>query len=254
MTTRIRELNQGIGVAVAATFLCGASLQTCRCQTQESVTPLSHTASSQTGHSAGSSARTVYPGRTSFYSVALACPAAPAIGCGSAAKPVLLELESSNIVSEAWLNRAGTLLAIVWSESSTSKQRSQIIQTCLKEKDVQARSLSGAAKRRALKDFESGNAWYRGAAVDQLSEEEAGIVARRWVTRIRERVVMPDPKAEVLEKGFTGVVRQKLLGQITRGQAKEEMANICREHLDEKDVAVLMEAFAQDPPGLTSPR
>src|SRR5262252_1882246 len=48
-----------------------------------------------------------------FYKAPLVCPAAPHIGCGSASKPLLLELERSDVVSEAWLNRARTVMAIL---------------------------------------------------------------------------------------------------------------------------------------------
>src|SRR5215472_10466459 len=50
-----------------------------------------------------------------FYDVALVCGAAPAIGCGSRAKPLLIDLEQQSAIEEAWLNRAGTIVAIVWS-------------------------------------------------------------------------------------------------------------------------------------------
>src|ERR1043166_3178987 len=40
--------------------------------------------------------------RISVFKVDLICPAAPAIGCGSRAKPILLELEKQNYVAEAW--------------------------------------------------------------------------------------------------------------------------------------------------------
>jgi hypothetical protein len=235
---RKRELIPLVGSALAAAFLGRASLQTSQAQSEAP-------ALAPVGQTSGPG-KTNSPSRTSFYAVPLVCPAAPAIGCGSAAKPLLLELEASSGVSEAWLNRAGTLLAIVWSEGATSKQRSQTIRTCLKEKEIPAKALSGDAKRRAWKDFESGNGWYRGAAVDRLSEEEAGIIARRWVMRIRGRVTLTDPTAEALEKGFTGVVRQKLLCLITRSKAQEEMVDICRQHLNEEDVATLMKAFAED--------
>src|SRR5260370_23948658 len=49
-----------------------------------------------------------------FYKVPLMCHAAPGIGCGSLSKPVLLDLESKPIVKEAWLDRQGKTLAIVW--------------------------------------------------------------------------------------------------------------------------------------------
>ena len=50
-----------------------------------------------------------------FYDVPLVCGAAPAIGCGSRAKPLLIDLEQQTAIEEAWLNRAGTIVAIVWS-------------------------------------------------------------------------------------------------------------------------------------------
>src|SRR6267154_1451094 len=79
----------------------------------------------QSEGSAPGAIRVIDPGRVSFYEVPLVCPAAPQIGCGSAAKPLLLELERSDVVSEAWLNRAGTIMAIVWSELSKPWQRSK---------------------------------------------------------------------------------------------------------------------------------
>src|SRR5258708_16867020 len=51
-----------------------------------------------------------------FYKTPLVCNAAPTIGCGSRAKPVLLEMEKNPAVKEAWLNRSGTMLAIVWKD------------------------------------------------------------------------------------------------------------------------------------------
>src|SRR5204862_6491220 len=62
---------------------------------------------------AGCSTRPPLNDTVSFYRVQLVCPAAPQIGCGSAAKPLLLELERQPGVAEAWLNRTGTILAIV---------------------------------------------------------------------------------------------------------------------------------------------
>src|SRR6516225_656669 len=50
-----------------------------------------------------------------FYDVTLVCDDEPAIGCGSRAKPLLIDLERRSAIKEAWLNRAGTIVAIVWS-------------------------------------------------------------------------------------------------------------------------------------------
>src|SRR5207249_3492857 len=98
------------------------------------------------------------------------CPAAPQIGCGSASKPLLLELEHSDVVSEAWLNRAGTLMAVVWSEQSKPRQRNKTLKMILTERNMTATELTVGAKRQLISVFESGKDWYRGADVDRLSE------------------------------------------------------------------------------------
>src|SRR5260370_41803978 len=46
-----------------------------------------------------------------FYDVPLVCGAAPEIGCGSRAKPLLIDLEQQSGIKEAWLNRTGTIAA-----------------------------------------------------------------------------------------------------------------------------------------------
>jgi len=179
----------------------------------------------------------------SFYRVPLACPAAPGIGCGSASKPLLLGREASGIVSEAWLNRPGTILAVVWSENSTRGRRLGSVKAALKKQGLSAKELSGNDKQQAFKDFESRTGWYRGAEVDRLSEEEAAVIAARWVNRIRQKVSVPDQETKTPQDGFTMAVKRKLFGQSTRMQTEEEMLNICRQHLGEKEVRVLREAF-----------
>ena len=188
-------------------------------------------------------ARTLGAKHVSFYEVPLACPAVPEIGCGSMSKPLLLELESREGVAEAWLNRAGTILAVLWSDQSTARQRRSLLQAVLKQRQLSAKELKGASSKEALKDFQSGGAWYRGAEVDRLSEEEAGILAVRWVGRVRGKVALTDETAQALQGEFASALRRKLTGQITRPQLQQEMLRACREHLDEKDVAVLLDAF-----------
>ena len=162
----------------------------------------------------------------SFYHADLVCPAATQIGCGSAAKPILLELEREPHVREAWLSRAGTILAVVWKNSTAPKTRAAIIQSAL-----------GTPKPRL-----SGTGWYRGAAVDRLSEEEAGIIAARLITKIRELISIPSEKAKVLQHEFTNVIARRLTQNESREEAENDLMRICQVHLDEKAVAVLKDA------------
>src|SRR5207248_10406376 len=65
--------------------------------------------------------------RISVFKAQLVCPAARQIGCGSASKPILLDLEQQPGVLEAWLNRAGTRIAVVWKPELDASARSKIV-------------------------------------------------------------------------------------------------------------------------------
>src|SRR6266446_421878 len=114
----------------------------------------------------------IAPARISLYEVPLVCPAAPQIGCGSRSKPILLALEREAAVAEAWLNRAGTVMAVVWKPEAKRRERAATLRAIIKKEEFEARELSGTAKKKALKDFLSGDGWLQGRDVDRLSEEE----------------------------------------------------------------------------------
>jgi hypothetical protein len=221
-------------VAALATYL--AAIQTGRCDSKSETAPDSAAA---THGSSGPDAK-----RLGFYEVPLVCPAASQIGCGSASKPLLLGLERSGVASEAWLNRAGTIMAVVWSAQSTPGQRSKALKSIFKEANIEVKELSGETRRQALNTFDQKTAWYRGAEVDRLSEEEAGVIAARLVGRIRAKIAVSDQKAKTIEQGFTDAIKQKLTGKSTKDDAQATMIKICRQNLNEKDVAILQEAFA----------
>ena len=151
-------LKRGLTLAAAAA-LVAVTIHPAPCEGQaESPLPTQASTAARNAHN---------PKRVSFYQVPLVCPAAPHIGCGTAAKPFLLELESSPVVSEAWLHRAGTIIAVVWSEQSTARQHAGILKNVLKDRELTAKELKGVARDQALKDFQSTSGWYRGADVDR---------------------------------------------------------------------------------------
>lgn len=184
------------------------------------------------------------PDRVSFYEVPLVCPAAPQIGCGSASKPLLLSLEHSGVVSEAWLNRAGTILAVFWNEQSKARERAKTLKAILEQKEMTAKKLTGDAEKQALKDFQSGNAWYRGAGVDRLSEEEAGIMAGRLIRKIRTVVTLTGPNSKAMQQQFTEILTRRLTGGLPdRDSTEKEILKICRQYLNEQEVSQLQEAL-----------
>ena len=91
MNARSRLLTEG-ALLVTAAAIASATIQTARGDGQQASPP---------ARASTATRQTLSPKQVSFYQVPLVCPAAPQIGCGSASKPLLLELENSPAVSEA---------------------------------------------------------------------------------------------------------------------------------------------------------
>src|SRR5438874_11757547 len=96
--------------------------------------------------------------RVSVFKAPLVCPAAPQIGCGSASKPILLDLERQPGVIEAWLNRAGTMIAVVWKPDSDAEMRRNVTAEL---KEDHATEIKGESRDEGLKGFLSGKGWDR---------------------------------------------------------------------------------------------
>lgn len=78
----------------------------------------------------------------SFYRVPLVCNAAP-FGCGSRSKPVLLDLQENEAVKEAWLNRAGTVIAVVWKENASPEPQSSVTERVFTARQVNVEAITG---------------------------------------------------------------------------------------------------------------
>lgn len=185
--------------------------------------------------------------RVDFYRVSLRCRAAPTLGCGSRAKPLLLELERNPAVAEAWLNRAGTLVAVVWNDVAASDP---VFRSLLETSGRRVEELHGKDRDQGLEAFLSGVGWHRGADVDRLSEEEAEIIAARFVRRLRAKLTLSDDKAGVLRSAFVEVCAHELVHH----SAKSEKARRDRiaagiveaglRHLEETEIVVLHQVVA----------
>ncbi|MBS0657758.1 MAG: hypothetical protein JSR82_05855 [Verrucomicrobia bacterium] len=185
---------------------------------------------------------------TIIFKVPWRCPAAPDIGCGSYIKPVLLRLERQPHVSEAWLDRPGTALAVITSEYLSVGTRSQVVRALQQEIGPGATLMEGPGRKRALRSFAARKGWYRGAEVDSLSIEEAVINATRLVRRIETKVTVPKTEGAALKNGFAAALKR----QFTQASATAETDAICREellkvaqaHLDAAGVAAIQNAIA----------
>src|SRR5438132_5985671 len=168
--------------------------------------------------------------RISVFKVPLVCPAAPQIGCGSASKPILLDLERQPVVLEAWLNRAGTIITDVWKPDSDAETRRNV---AAELKEDHAAELEGKSRDDAVKDFLSGKGWYRGADVDRLSEEEADIIAARLVRSVQAKSALTKDKAEGLQRAFADTLRKDLTG---KSVGPNHLEDIARKYIDQEQI------------------
>ena len=177
--------------------------------------------------------------RITVFKAPLVCPAARQIGCGSASKPILLDLEEQPGVLEAWLNRAGTRIAVVWKPESDASARSKIVAEL---KEDHAIELDGKPRDEAVNNFLSGKGWYRGADVDRLSEEEADVIAARLVRRVETKTALAKDKADGLQRALAEAFRQRFTNKISREQEISRFQDIGHEYLDKDQISILQEA------------
>ena len=127
-----------------------------------------------------------------FHEVQLVCGAAPDIGCGSRSKPILLDLQKEPTITEAWLNRPGTVVAIVWQDDVEPNVRA--VASIFRKHRKSFKTLKDEAYQEQLISFNN-EQWYQGADVDQLSMEEAGRIATQIVDQLVADKILSDDKA-----------------------------------------------------------
>lgn len=154
---------------------------------------------------------TVMSGEVIVFQVRLRCEAAPKIGCGLRAKPVLQDLACAPGIREAQLNQAGNLIAAVTTAPARGSESTDAALAVFRRHRVAAEMLRGERLENALSDFASRSGWHHAADVDRLSEEEARIIAARFVARLRAKGVLPKRRAEALETAVAEACAHELI-------------------------------------------
>jgi hypothetical protein len=196
---------------------------------------------------ANTSAQLPTPDRVSIFKVSLQCPAAPQIGCGSASKPILIRLEHEPAVKQAWLNRAGTLIAVVWKSEPNARMQqdfgSRMRRVGCCARDAAINEVRGEARNQALKELQSGHGWYRGVEVDRLSEEEAEIIAARLVRRVEAKTTLRKTNAERLRRALAEALTKCFMGGAGKGRLP--VRQLAGDFLDEKQITILEQAIGK---------
>lgn len=185
--------------------------------------------------------------RVLLFSVPLKCEAVPQIGCGSLSKPILLELQRQPHISEAWLNGAGTIIAVIATDGADRETLASEVKSTLERRGTDGTELSGIERETALKNFSSRTDWYRGADVDQLSRREAAVIAARLVRRVQTKVPLPESTSRTLVVDLAQIIENRFISDVkpSKQEAEQEALNVVRKNLDEKGVEAFREAAAK---------
>jgi hypothetical protein len=185
-----------------------------------------------------------------FYDVPLVCGAAPSIGCGSRAKPLLVDLEQQAPIREAWLNRAGTIVAIVWRDQARMEEVGKPIFERHEIEYTERRD-----DQQTTGSFRMEGSWLRGAEVDRLSLEEAREIAETSVaSAAKERLVSREEAAQIkseieayFRKELLKVRTKQELLQDARGKFQEAILNIYEKHVGVERTAEAQARGIQNP-------
>ena len=143
----------------------------------------------------------------SFYKVPLVCNAAPDIGCGSRAKPVLKEFAKQKGVKEAWLNREGTVIAVVWETANNEAIATKVFSKF----NLNGTEISSSQKTDLMASFGKKGAWLKGTDVDQLSIEEAGIISEGIIMALKKENILLPEKEVGLRSDLVNYFKKELL-------------------------------------------
>lgn len=161
--------------------------------------------------------------RMGFFRVPLVCEAASHVGCGTRARAVLAEIEKAPFVGQAWLNREGTVLAIVW---MGTPERSRLLRI-LGRHGLAGVELGGDVGRLAGEAFAGGGAWYRAGEMQELSDEEARVIAVRLVRRLAADISLPAATTEPLRRRLEQASAQVLAeaSAVSASTRREQIAS-----------------------------
>lgn len=189
----------------------------------------------------------------SYYKVPLVCGAAPEIGCGSRIKPFFLQTEKEGKIKESWSNRQGTVIAIIWADDfKDEKQREELIQPLFKKHNIEAELISDEKEIADLGDSFKKNKWYKGMDIDQLSLEEAGVIANEMVTFAKGKSLMNGQQADSIkteiENYFKGeLVKVRTLNELgsneTREKWRTEVGEIVSKYIGKEKTEELSDAY-----------
>ena len=131
-------------------------------------------------------------------------------------------MEKNSAVKEAWLNRPGTVIAIVWKEKD---QTEKVAKPIFEENDISFEKMKEKEAAPYQKTFRTTNQWYRGADVDMLSKEEAITIAQTSVKFALDKNLITKEEAEKIKTDVEAYFKEELVKIKTNEELIEDSEN-----------------------------
>lgn len=191
-----------------------------------------------------------------FYSVPLVCFAAPDIGCGSMTKPLFMAAQQVKEIKAIWLDRPGTHIAIEWNGVADTSEQEGIIRPLLAKYAIQAAPVEDTMKVRALSEsLGLPGKWYKGMEIDELSREEAGVIAGDVVKPALTAGLLTLKESDGIKADITAYYRKDLIkvrscselrSAVTQQEWKEATLGILKKRLDSAKAGAVYELYEQN--------
>jgi hypothetical protein len=191
----------------------------------------------------------------SYYKVPLVCGAAPEIGCGSRIKPFFIETGKQDKIKESWSNRKGTIIAIVWADNFTDEdQREELIQPLFGKQNIEAELIRDEKEITELGKSMEKDKWYKGMDVDQLSIEEAGVIASRMITFAKSKGFINNQEADSIKPLIENYFKAELVkvrepdspgSQNTREKWKTELSALVSKYIIAEKANEIADAYVK---------
>jgi hypothetical protein len=174
----------------------------------------------------------------SFYDVPLVCGAAPEIGCGSRVKPLFIETEKESKIKESWINRPGTMIAIVWDSTFTNAdEQEKIMKPFFEKLGIEATRIKDdkSQEQELIASLKGKDKWYKGMDVDQLSIEEAGVIANNMVEFAISKQLMTQQEADTLKPEIENYFK----GELVKVRTNENLTSLDTREKWRKDLVAI---------------
>ncbi len=184
------------------------------------------------------------PARIAFFRVPLVCEAVPQIGCGCRTKPLLTALGQHAMVSAAWLQRSGSTPAVRWKHILPANDAMRLVNAAFADEGP-LEPVQEEDRLELLAALRSSSEWYSAATIDDLSREEAELIAARMVRRLRQQVTLDSDTKAKLHCAIACATLEILINDMAASVAWRRPAlgraivDAARSHLNVHAIAVL---------------